>query len=70
MAQQIEMIGPRHWLGLMAGAIVASDARSRPSQPADPRGRRPATAPIESMTAEDRVAEHCRLDFPNHPMPK
>jgi uncharacterized membrane protein YedE/YeeE len=24
MAQQIEMIGPRQWLGLMAGAIAAT----------------------------------------------
>ncbi len=43
LAQQIEMIGARQWLGLMAGAIVANDAGAGAGEPAD---RRPLWPPV------------------------
>jgi uncharacterized membrane protein YedE/YeeE len=57
MAQQIEMIGPRQWLGLMAGAVVANTPIIAPVSRRIASGfNRRATVVTASMATDEEGA--------------
>jgi hypothetical protein len=56
MAQQMEMIGARHWLGLMAGTVLANSSVLAPVRRRISANAERRLAPIDAV--EDDTSDH------------